>query len=122
VKFLLVTLDGRADPLAGLGAGLGAAVLLAPVVHPWYLLWAVLPLAATPQLPRWRAGVVAASAIAAVVVPPTGADFNFRPYQLPMAILAGLAVLAVAVLLVRLSIRRRAHAAPGRVLEPVAPR
>jgi alpha-1,6-mannosyltransferase len=50
--------------------------------------------------------VVAASAVAAVLVPPTGADFNFRPYQLPMAILAGLAVLVVAVLLLRLSTQR----------------
>jgi alpha-1,6-mannosyltransferase len=106
VRFLLASLGGRVDPLAGLGAALGAAVLLAPVVHPWYLLWAVLPLAATTQLPGWRAGVVAASAVAAVLVPPTGADFNFRPYQLPMAILAGLAVLVVAVLLLRLATRR----------------
>ncbi|MGQ0574772.1 MAG: polyprenol phosphomannose-dependent alpha 1,6 mannosyltransferase MptB [Pseudonocardia sp.] len=115
VRFLLAALAGRVDPLAGLGAALGAAVLFAPVVHPWYLLWAVLPLAATTQLPRWRAGMVAASAVAAVLVPPTGADFNFRPYQLPMAILAGLAVLAFAVLLVRMRVRRPA---PERVLEP----
>lgn len=117
VALLLAALRGRVDPLAGLGAGLATAVLFAPVVHPWYLLWAVLPLAATPQLPRWRAGVVAASAVAAVLVPPTGADFNFRPYQLPMAVLAGFAVLVLAVVLVRFAVPRRP--ARERVLEPV---
>jgi alpha-1,6-mannosyltransferase len=101
VHYLLAALAGRVDPLAGLGAAFGATVLLLPVVHPWYLLWAILPLAATPQLPRWRAVMVAASAVAAVLVPPTGADFNFRPYQLPMAIAAAFVLLVVTVLVAR---------------------
>jgi alpha-1,6-mannosyltransferase len=106
VRYLLAALAGRVDLVAGLGAALGAVVLLAPVVHPWYLLWAALPLAATAQLPRWRAGMVAGCAVAAVLVPPTGADFDFRPYQLPMAIGAGLLVLVATVLVVRWSVRR----------------
>ncbi len=28
---------------AAVGIALGAVVLLGPVVHPWYLLWAVVP-------------------------------------------------------------------------------
>jgi alpha-1,6-mannosyltransferase len=83
------------------GAGLGAVVLLGPVVHPWYLLWAAVPLAATRGLPRYRRAALAASAVLAVMVPPTGADFNFRAYQLPMAIVAGIVLLGAAVLLVR---------------------
>ncbi len=92
---LLATLRGRLDPVTGMGAGLGAVVLLGPVVHPWYLLWAAIPLAATRGLPRYRKAALAASAVLAVLVPPTGADFNFRGYQLPMAVLAGAAILVL---------------------------
>jgi hypothetical protein len=34
------------NPLAGLGLALAAIVLCGPVVHPWYLLWPIVPLAA----------------------------------------------------------------------------
>ncbi len=68
-------------------------MLLGPVVHPWYLLWAVIPLAATRAVPRYRRAVLAISALLAVVVPPTGADFNFRAFQLPLAIVAGVILL-----------------------------
>ncbi|GAA2631644.1 polyprenol phosphomannose-dependent alpha 1,6 mannosyltransferase MptB [Dactylosporangium fulvum] len=34
------------NPVAGLGLALSAIVLFGPVVHPWYLLWPVVPLAA----------------------------------------------------------------------------
>lgn len=98
---LLATLLGRVDPVTGLGVGLAAVVLLAPVVHPWYVLWAVVPLATVTGLPRGRAAVVAASTVLALFVPPTGTDFAFRAYQLPMAILAGAAIVAVALLAVR---------------------
>ena len=36
----------RLHPVGGLGVALGATVLLFPVVQPWYLLWAIIPLAA----------------------------------------------------------------------------
>lgn len=98
---LLRTLHGRIDPVTGLGGGLGAVVLLGPVVHPWYLLWAAIPLAATRGLPRHRRVALAATVVLAVMVPPTGADFDFRAYQLPMAIVAGLVILAAAVLVAR---------------------
>jgi alpha-1,6-mannosyltransferase len=101
VWLLLAVLRGRVDAVTGVGAGLGAVVLLGPVVHPWYLLWAAVPLAATRGLPRYRRAALAASAVLAVMVPPTGADFNFRAYQLPMAIVAGIVLLGAAVLLVR---------------------
>jgi len=95
---LLAVLRARLDPVTGLGTGLGAVVLLGPVVHPWYLLWAAIPLAATQGLPYYRRAALAASAVLAVMVPPTGADFDFRAYQLPMAILAGIGILLVALL------------------------
>jgi alpha-1,6-mannosyltransferase len=98
---LLAVVQGRLDPVTGTGAALGAVVLLGPVVHPWYLLWAAIPLAATRGLPRYRRLALAASAVLALVVPPTGADFQFRAFQLPMAIIAGLGILVVALLVLR---------------------
>ena len=103
---LLGTLKGRIDPITGLGCGLGAVVLLSPTVHPWYLLWAAIPLAATAARIRFRRLSVAGSAIVALLVPPTGADFSFRPYQLPMAIIAGAVILFVPLYLVRHRIPR----------------
>ncbi len=123
VLLLLAVLRGRIEPLTGLGAGLGAVVLLGPVVHPWYLLWAAIPLAATRGMPRYRRAALAASAVLAVMVPPTGSDFEFRSYQLPMAMIAGIAILGVVLLVMR---RRLAgltgieiDVLPGRI--PVVP-
>jgi len=122
VMLLLATLRGRIDAVTGMGAGLGAVVLLGPVVHPWYLLWAAIPLAATRGLPRYRRAALGASAVLAVVVPPTGADFNFRAYQLPMAVAAALIMLFLV-----LAVQRRqlvgssgvdVDALPGRVPAP----
>jgi alpha-1,6-mannosyltransferase len=61
----------------------------------------VIPLAASTARIRYRRLAVAGSAILALVVPPTGADFAFRAYQLPMAILAGAVILAVPLFVVR---------------------
>ena len=52
---LLAVLRGRLHPVGGLGVALGVTVLLFPVVQPWYVLWAVIPLAAwatRPGLPH----------------------------------------------------------------------
>ena len=43
---LLAVFRGRLHPIGGLGVALGITVLLFPVVQPWYLLWAIIPLAA----------------------------------------------------------------------------
>ena len=57
---LLAVLRGRLHPVGGLGVALGATVLLFPVVQPWYLLWAIIPLACLGH----PAGDSAAAAIA----------------------------------------------------------
>jgi alpha-1,6-mannosyltransferase len=93
--------QGRVEPLSGLGVGLGAVVLLGPVVHPWYLLWAAIPLAASATRPTFRITATVASVVLAVVVAPTGSDFLFRAWVLPSAIAAAAATLIVPVLLVR---------------------
>lgn len=101
VVLLFAVLRGRVEPITGMGTALGAVVLLGPVVHPWYLLWAAIPLAATRGLPRYRRAALAASAVLAVLVPPTGADFQFRAFQLPMSIIAGIGILLVFLLVLR---------------------
>ncbi|MEV8515705.1 polyprenol phosphomannose-dependent alpha 1,6 mannosyltransferase MptB [Dactylosporangium sp. NPDC051484] len=41
------------NPIAGLGLALSSIILLGPVVHPWYVLWAFVPMAAgLRQVPR----------------------------------------------------------------------
>jgi alpha-1,6-mannosyltransferase len=118
VRLLLAVLRGRVDPVTGLGVGLGAVVLLGPVVHPWYLLWAAIPLAATRGMPRHRRVALAASALLAVMLPPTGADFAFRSFQLPLAILAGIVILVVALLAVRRELLRAAGTAGAVLPDP----
>jgi alpha-1,6-mannosyltransferase len=96
--------QGRLNPLAGIGIGLGAVVLLGPVVHPWYLLWAAIPLAASVTHPAFRMAATVACAGLAVVVAPTGADFAFRAWVLPSAMAAAAVSLAVPLLMIRGSI------------------
>ncbi len=92
---------GRVEPLAGLGIGLGAVVLLGPVVHPWYLLWAAIPLAAAATHPAFRVTATAACSVLALLVAPTGSDFMFRAWVVPTAIVAAAIILVVPLLLVR---------------------
>ena len=95
VLLLRNTYRGRIDAVTGVGVGLGAVVLLGPVVHPWYLLWAAITLSATRGMPRYRRAALGLSAVLALVVPPTGADFNFRAFQLPIAVAAALVMLGL---------------------------
>jgi alpha-1,6-mannosyltransferase len=70
-------------------------------------------------MPRNRRVALAASALLAVMLPPTGADFAFRSFQLPLAILAGIVILLVALLAVRRELLRASD--PARTALPGAP-
>nr|WP_062395389.1 polyprenol phosphomannose-dependent alpha 1,6 mannosyltransferase MptB [Pseudonocardia sp. AL041005-10] len=105
VVLLLGCLRGKVDPVTGTGLGLGAVVLLGPVVHPWYLFWALLPLVVTRAMPFYRRGLLLLSVVLALAVPPTGADFFFRGFQLPLAITAGAAMYTLALYVVARLIR-----------------
>jgi alpha-1,6-mannosyltransferase len=119
---LLAVLRGRVDAITGMGTALGAVVLLGPIVHPWYLLWAAIPLAATKGLPKYRRLALAASGVLALVVPPTGADFQFRAFQLPMAIIAAIVILVLVLLVLRRQLAGQTgpdiDALPGRAPVP----
>ena len=62
----------RYGPVAAIGLGMAAVVGLGPVMHPWYLLWAIVPLAAASTDPRTRRGVIYASIAFTVCVLPGG--------------------------------------------------
>jgi alpha-1,6-mannosyltransferase len=118
---VLAVLRGRLHPVAGVAYGFGAVFLAGPVLHPWYLLWLMVPLAASVTEPRVRGAAVAICAAVALLVPPTGNDFTFRAYQLPMAIFAALAVAIVPLLAARGNIPRippRRVPAPEQVPRP----
>ncbi len=92
---------GRIEPVAGLGIALGAVVLLGPVVHPRYLLWAAIPLAASATHSAFKITATLASAVLALLVAPTGSDFLFRAWVVPTAIVAAAIILVVPLLVVR---------------------
>ncbi|MBA4856164.1 polyprenol phosphomannose-dependent alpha 1,6 mannosyltransferase MptB [Nocardia farcinica] len=76
VRMLVATGTGRLHPVGALGVSLGAIVLLFPVVQPWYLLWAIVPLAAWATRPVFRVPAVAFSAVVSVLQMPRGADLE----------------------------------------------
>jgi len=63
---------GRWHPLTGVGLVFALMLVTGPVVQPWYLLWAILPLAASLRSDRARRPLVTVSAVAAMLLPPIG--------------------------------------------------
>lgn len=59
-------------PVQGVGLVLGGVVVFGPAVRPWYLLWAVVPLAAAAPFGRAARHAAAASAVLTLVVLPDG--------------------------------------------------
>lgn len=103
---------GRTTATTALGLVLGAVVVLGPVLHPWYLLWALTPLACVQHRPRPRAVLTGVVAVSAVLVPPLAGDFSGRPGQLGAAYAGALLVVAV-VVAVHVRTRARARGATG---------
>lgn len=101
-RMLFAVLRGRLHALGGLGITLGAVVLLFPVVHPWYLLWAAIPLAAWASAPAYRRVAVIVSAVIAVLLMPNGAEYP--PFVIVEAAVAAVLVAAVAMLCVHRSL------------------
>lgn len=81
---LMAVLRGRLHPVGGLGVALGATVLLFPVVQPWYLLWAIIPLAAWATRPRFRAAAIVVTLIVGIFGPTANGD-RFALFQIVLA-------------------------------------
>jgi alpha-1,6-mannosyltransferase len=91
---LLAVFRGRLHPVGGLGVALGATVLLFPVVQPWYLLWAIIPLATWATRPGFRGTAIASSLVVGIFGPTANGD-RFALFQIVDATLASLVIVAV---------------------------
>jgi hypothetical protein len=80
VCLLLLRRHERVEPVVGLGLGMGAVVFLGPVMHPWYLLWAIVPLAAAATSPRIRRSVTVVSIVFTMMVIPGGVQPSFDAF------------------------------------------
>ena len=99
---LLAVLRGRLHPVGGLGVALGATVLLFPVVQPWYLLWAIIPLAAWATRPGFRIATIAVTLIVGIFGPTANGD-RFALFQI---IDATLASTVIVLLLIAVTVNR----------------
>ncbi|MCH9641917.1 MAG: polyprenol phosphomannose-dependent alpha 1,6 mannosyltransferase MptB [Actinomycetia bacterium] len=91
---LFAVLRGRLHPVGGLGVALGATVLLFPVVQPWYLLWAIIPLAAWATRPGFRAMAIASTLVVGIFGPTANGD-RFALFQIVMATLASALIVLI---------------------------
>lgn len=110
---LVAALRSTRDPLVLLAAGMTIAALLTAATQPWYLLWALAPLAASPAAPRLRRLLAGCGLIVAVVVPPTGSDFVSHGYELIGALAAAVVLAAVVLLADRRLRQQRVAVAPA---------
>jgi alpha-1,6-mannosyltransferase len=95
---LLAVFRGRLHPIGGLGVALGITVLLFPVVQPWYLMWAIIPLAAWATRTGFREAVIAITLVVGIFGPTANGD-RFALFQIVDATLASLIIVALIVTL-----------------------
>ena len=92
---LLAVLRGRLHPVGGLGVALGGTVLLFPVVQPWYLLWAIIPLAAWATRPGFRIAAIVVTLVVGIFGPTANGD-RFALFQIIDATVASTIIVAAA--------------------------
>ena len=95
---LLAVLRGRLHPVGGLGVALGATVLLFPVVQPWYLLWAIIPLAAWATRPGFRTATIIVTLVVGIFGPTANGD-RFALFQIIDATVASTIVVLLLIAL-----------------------
>ncbi|MCW2567302.1 MAG: hypothetical protein JWN54_1399 [Mycobacterium sp.] len=107
VALLWWRVRGRGDDpravVAACGWSLAAVVLLAPAFHPWYALWAVVPLAASTVDYRVRRGLAVVTVALCFLVLPDG--YNLARATVLPGVLLDLAAVVLAVVVLA---RRRA--------------
>jgi alpha-1,6-mannosyltransferase len=91
---LIAVLRGRLHPVGGLGVALGGTVLLFPVVQPWYLLWAIIPLAAWATRPGFRIAAIAVTLVVGIFGPTANGD-RFALFQIIDATVASTIIVAL---------------------------
>lgn len=72
VRMLWATYRGTIHPVGALGVATLVLVVLFPVVHPWYALWAIFPLAAWANRFFFRAAVATYASVFSFLVVPRG--------------------------------------------------
>ena len=95
---LLAVFRGRLHPVGGLGVALGITVLLFPVVQPWYLLWAIIPLAAWATRTGFREAVIVITLVVGIFGPTANGD-RFALFQIVDATVASSIIVALIVVL-----------------------
>jgi alpha-1,6-mannosyltransferase len=91
---LVAVLRGRLHPVGGLGVALGITVLLFPVVQPWYLLWAIIPLAAWATRPGFRIAAIGVTFVVGVFGPTANGD-RFALFQIVDATVASTIIMVL---------------------------
>jgi alpha-1,6-mannosyltransferase len=91
---LMAVLRGRLHPVGGLGVALGATVLLFPVVQPWYLLWAIIPLATWATRPGFRGTTIVITLIVGIFGPTANGD-RFALFQILDATVASAIIVLI---------------------------
>jgi alpha-1,6-mannosyltransferase len=91
---LLAVFRGRLHPVGGLGVALGATILLFPVVQPWYLLWAIIPLATWATRTGFRGAVITLTLMVGILGPTANGD-RFALFQILDATLASLLIMVI---------------------------
>jgi alpha-1,6-mannosyltransferase len=94
-------LRGGVSEVTALGMMMSLIVVLGPVIQPWYLLWAVLPLAACLPVGKWRTRVAALAGVFALLVPPLAGNFAGRVPELITAYALGIALVGGAYFFLR---------------------
>ncbi|HWO68357.1 MAG TPA: polyprenol phosphomannose-dependent alpha 1,6 mannosyltransferase MptB [Umezawaea sp.] len=92
---------GRFDAVTSLGMMTAVVVVLGPVVQPWYLLWALVPLAASGLPARALTRSTGLVVVFAVLVPPLAGDFSGRVGHLVAGYAIGIALAGAVYLVLR---------------------
>jgi alpha-1,6-mannosyltransferase len=95
---LLAVFRGRLHPIGGLGVALGVTVLLFPVVQPWYLLWAIIPLAAWATRTGFREAAIVVTIVVGIFGPTANGD-RFALFQIVDATAASTIIVVVLIAL-----------------------
>ncbi len=114
---LLAVLRGRLHPVGGLGVALGATVLLFPVVQPWYVLWAIIPLACWATTPAFRTTTIVVTLVVGIFGPTANGD-RFTLFQILLAVVASSFIVLILIGLTYYRLPWRKLPDPGDVPPP----